>query len=532
MLFTQFTYLSVLLAALAGLSSASTFKNDFYDYIVIGGGPSGIITAERFVEAGKKVLLLERGTGPTVATGANKTLSWNNTLTPIDVPGLSADVGNLDIWEEYICSDVGGIAACVLGGGVTLNYMVFVHPSDHDFDDNNNWPVGWKSNDLRQAAERLYQRNAGSILPSADEKRYDQNLYATLSTFLSKLGWKSVDMIAQPNEKHQVYSYPAWNIKDQKRAGPVRTYLPLAEKYANFSLNLHTKVLRVVRSGCQATGVEIETAPGQTEIITLAKNGRVVLAAGALSTPRLLFNSGIGPANQIETAIKSGIAVLPKNEWLNLPVGIGLKDHPIFSIIAKTPGNFSVPDYNSIVNGTDINDIDMYEKGDGILTQGKHRMIFFSSNEINNQTRYFQGSCAPSADSVVAITTYMTHGLTSTGVLGLDEKQNTVIEKSPYLQTPDDVTAANAFIQTLVDGFNQPNSGFSLQTYTNVSSIISSLSPGIHYTSTAKMGTDSGLEGGSSVVDVNTKVYGMDNLVSLIRLYFFFHQTTANLIFW
>jgi cellobiose dehydrogenase (acceptor) len=33
-----------------------------------------------------------------------------------------------------------------------------------------------------------------------------------------------------------------------------------------------------------------------------------------------------------------------------------------------------------------------------------------------------------------------------------------------------------------------------------------------HWVGTAKMGTDSGLNGGTSVVDTNTKVYGTDNV--------------------
>lgn len=506
-----------ILAAAGAVTSASGLKNGGYDYIVVGGGPAGIITAERFVEAGKNVLLLERGVGPTVATGANETLPWNRTLTPIDLPGLSADVGSLDVWNEYICSDTAGMAGCVLGGGVTLNYMVFVHPSQHDFDDNKNWPEGWKWKDVEPAADRLYERNPGTILPSADGKRYDQGLYSVLSKFLDKLGWRSVDMIRDPHDKHQVYSYPAWNIQDQVRAGPVRTYLPLAEKSNNFSLRLNTKVLRVVRSGSQVTGVEVETPSGASEIVSLAPNGRVVLAAGALSTPRLLFNSGIGPKKQIETAKKSGIAVPPQQDWINLPVGVGLKDHPIFTITTKTPGDFGIPDYDGIVNGSNTKDISLYRKGNGLLTQGKHRMIFFSSNEVHGHTRYFQGSCAPDEDSVLEIKAYMTHGLTSSGVLALDEKQNTIIETSPYMQTADDILAARMFVQSLIDDFGAPDSGFELQTSRNVSKILASPSTGNHYTTSAKMGTDDGRKNGTSVVDVNTKVYGTDNLVS--RLY-------------
>ncbi|KAJ5801130.1 CAZyme family AA3 [Penicillium psychrosexuale] len=502
--------LAISLSVFTAAASASVFQNHTYDYIVVGGGPSGIISAEKFAQAGKKVLLLERGVGPTVATGNNETLTWDHSLTPIDLPGLSADIGSLDVWNQYVCTDTAGTAACVLGGGVTVNYMVFVHPPARDFDDK--WPKGWKWKDVKSAADRLYKRNPGTILPSADGKRYDQALYGVLSKFLGGLGWKSVDMIAQPNEKHQVYSYPAWNVKNQMRAGPVRTYLPDATKLDNFHLALQTKVIRLVRSGSQVTGVEVQTASGGSEIITIAPHGRVVLASGALSTPRLLWNSGIGGQAQIETAKKSGVTVPPKAQWIDLPVGVGLKDHPIFSIVFNTNASFGLVDYEGVLNGTDSRDISLYRNHSGVLTQGKHRMIFFTSEEIDGHTQYYQGSCAPTDEGVVTITTYMTHGLTSSGVLGLDASGNTVIVKSPYLQTAADRKAARTFIQKMVNNITAPSTGFELETYTNVSAILGSQTAGIHYTGTAKMGTDDGRKGGTSVVDTNTKVYGVDNL--------------------
>ncbi|OKL64137.1 hypothetical protein UA08_00552 [Talaromyces atroroseus] len=495
------------LGALIATATASTIQNGTYDYIVVGGGPAGIITAERFIEAGKKVLLLERGVGPTVATGDTQTLSWNDTLTAVDVPGLSASLGETDVFSQDLCTDTAGTAACVLGGGVTVNYMVFVHPPAHDFDDK--WPLGWKWHDVSSAADRLYARNPGTILPSADGKRYDQGAYNVFSSFFAKLGWTSVDMITQPDEKYQVYSYPAWNIKDQKRAGPVRTYLPLAEESPNFTLSMSTKVNRLVRCGSNVTGVELDVN-GTSEIVTVAPNGRVVLAAGTMSTPRILFNSGIGPKSQIEIAQESGVTLPPSNEWIYLPVGYNFKDHDIFSIIVETNGTFSPLNGTNVYDGADTHDIDQYEDtNSGVLTQGKHRMIFFSSNVASDgHKRYFQGSCAPTGPGEITITTYMTHGLTSSGVLGLDVNGSTVVEKSPYMQTDGDREAATEFISSLVADFTSPSSGFSLSTYTNTSAILGSLTSGIHYVGTAKMGPDDG----TSVVDINTKVYGTDNL--------------------
>ncbi|KAH7150157.1 hypothetical protein B0J13DRAFT_660971 [Dactylonectria estremocensis] len=497
------------LGSLTALTAAMTAAAaSTYDYIVVGGGPAGIITAERLSAANKKVLLLEQGSGPTVDTGSNNTLGWNDTLTPVDVPGLTSAVGSL---TNYMCTDTGGLAACILGGGVTINYMVFVHPPNHDFDDK--WPKGWKWSNVAPSAKRLYARNSGTVLPSSDGQRYDQGLYDTLSTFFSGLGWKSVDMIKQPNKKHRVYCYPSWNIKNAIRAGPVRTYLPLAQARDNFSLRLSTKVIRLVRSGSQVTGVEVETN-GTHEIIKLSKSGRVVLSAGAISTPRVPFNSGIGPKAQILTANKTGVTLPPKKDWIELPVGKNLKDHPIFSINVKTNGTWNVIDTTGVVDGSDTTDINKYEnKSSGILTQGRHRLIFFSSNTgSDGVTRYYQGSCAASAEGVVQIEVYMTHGLTSEGALGLSGDGKTTIETSPYLQTAGDLEATTSFVQDMVDSLTESSTGFELQTYTNTSAIICSQTSRSHYVGTAKMGTDDGRNGGSSVVDTNTKVYGMDNL--------------------
>ncbi|KAF5539124.1 cellobiose dehydrogenase [Fusarium mexicanum] len=463
------------LAALTAPASCKPAETT-YDYIVVGGGPAGLITAERLSEANKKVLLLERGHGPTVATGSNHTVSWNSSLTPIDVPGLSSAVGELDLWNEYMCDDTAALAACVLGGGVTVNYMVFVHPPARDFDDK--WPKGWKWNDVAPAADRLYARNQGTLVPSINNERYDQGLYNTLSGFFDKLGWKSVDMIKQPNEKHEVYSWPSWNVKNALRAGPV------------------------------------ETAAGKKEIVKLSKNGRVVLSAGALTTPRLLFNSGIGAKKQILTAKKTGVTLPAERNWISLPVGENLMDHPIFTFTVKTGGAWGMLDTDSVLNGTDTKNIDLYEKkSSGILTQGRHRMIFFSSNKgSDGVTRYFQGSCAAGGDGIASIKVYMTHGLTSTGVLGMTEEGKTVIEKSPYLQTDGDVEAAKAFVQDMVNKITESSSGFVLQKETNTTAIIKAVTSGNHYAGTTKMGTDDGRKGGSSVVDTNAKVYGMDNL--------------------
>jgi cellobiose dehydrogenase (acceptor) len=61
-----------------------------YDYIVVGAGYGGIMSADRLSQAGKKVLLIERG-GPSYGiTGGTYQATWakGTNYTKFDIPGL------------------------------------------------------------------------------------------------------------------------------------------------------------------------------------------------------------------------------------------------------------------------------------------------------------------------------------------------------------------------------------------------------------------------------------------------------------
>ncbi|KAF2088675.1 hypothetical protein K490DRAFT_23427, partial [Saccharata proteae CBS 121410] len=490
--------------------AAPTTLNTTYDYIVVGGGAAGLIVAERLAESKASVLLLERGGASTYSSGNKNTVSWNSSVTPFDVPAYGYAVQSSE--AAALCTDTASTAGCVLGGSGSINAEMFVRPQERDFE---NWPTGWKWEDIKDAAAAFYERNPGTQLPSLDGRRYDQGTYNVLAKMFQRSGWTETDAIAHPNEKHNVYAHPPWNIKDGLRAGPVKTYLPLAQQYSNFKLQMQTKVLKVVRNGSAIEGVEVQLESGATQIIKVNDGGKVILAGGTMSTPRILFNSGIGPADQLEIVQSgsTGISLPASSSWIDLPVGQGLKDHPIFKLTLSVKSN-NLTAYS--VQSPANNDVNMFALGSGPLVQGMQRLNFWTSVDgPDGITRFIQGTTSTAGENEISMKVYLTHGLTSAGRLGITADGVTEFVTKPWLTTSADKAAIQTFMSELITYIN--NSGdLSIESTTggNVTAadLTSTYITGDHFVGTAKMGTDSGLKNGSAVVDTNTKVYGTDNL--------------------
>lgn len=421
-------------------------SNSTWDYIVVGGGASGIVTAQRLTETGKSVLLLERGGPSFYSTGGTLTVPWNDTTTVYEVPGmftqLSAYPGN-----KAYCPDTAGMAGCILGGGTTVNGMAFIKPPSFDFE---NWPTGWQWEDgVSEAADRLYERNPGTIQPSSDNKYYDNGVYDVLSKWFAGAGWKEVSTNEEPDEKFQIYSYPAMNIADGRRSGPVNQYLPLALAEKNFKLQLHTKVLRAIRTNSTVTGVETEDDTGVRTIHNVKPNGKVILAAGAMSSPRILFNSGIGPADQIEVASKqtTSITLPPKDTWINSPVGF-VRDHSIIEIKFNVTGGMSILPPSAYSSPSQL-DVDLFAKAAGPLVGNPQmRLNTFTTVTTSDQKKLVvQTHCYSVANNTISMMFLLTHGTTSTGRLTMTAEGNTEFSESPYLQTDTDKAGPSSPLQ-------------------------------------------------------------------------------------
>ncbi|KAF9876525.1 GMC oxidoreductase [Colletotrichum karsti] len=487
--------------------NTTTTRNATYDYIVAGGGTAGIVAAERLANSGRSVLLLERGGRSFYMTGNNKTMPWNNTVTMYDVPGMS-DYTGIDPDLQY-CKDLAIAAGCLLGGSTMLNALMYVPPRAADFA---SWPEEWHwENGVADAAAEFYKRLPGTTLASEDGKRYDDGAFEIMSRFLDANGWSEQDALKNPEAKELMYSHPPWSIAHGLRDSPVRAILPDAEALPNFTLELNTKVLRAIRDGGLVTGIEVEHDSGAREIIQLAKGGSLVLAAGSHSTPRVLFNSGIGPASQIEIVASgnTNIKLPPKEQWIELPVGENLKDHAIATVTFTTKDEFiALP--STAWTSPDQTNIDLFAHGSGLMAQSGQRLNFWTSvNTTDGATRHIQGTVRGDANNTIGVKVYLTHGTTSVGTVGITADGATNMTTKPLLHTEGDVEALTKMVDTLLQYARQPNSILTVPENATAEALVAAAGSGSHYLGTTQMGAENN---GKSVVDPDTKVWGTENL--------------------
>lgn len=318
-------------------------------------------------------------------------------------------------------------------------------------------------------------------------------------------------MASKSDLLHQLSSAHTNQISNGLRGGPVRDILPDAEALENFTLQLHAKVIRAIRKGPMITGVEVEHEDGSREIIKLNKGGSVILSSGTHSTPRILFNSGIGPKDQIRI-VQSGstkVKLPPASQWIDLPVGQRLKDHPIVVVDFQTRNKLQALPSTAF---TDPNDetVELFAEGSGLLSQSAQRLNFWKSVEgSDGVTRYVQGTVNAPENNTISAKVYLTHGLTSHGTLEITPDGNTNITRRPFLNTEGDRAALKTFVGELLSYARQPGSVLTVPSNVTADSILEVSYSGNHHLGSANMGAKND---GKSVVGPDTRVWGTKNL--------------------
>ncbi|CAK5262202.1 unnamed protein product [Mycena citricolor] len=549
-------------------SSAPTGTATPYDYIIVGSGPGGIIAADRISQAGKSVLLIERGgpsTGQTGGTYQPAQMGGRNqrksiVLTKFDVPGLFESMFT-DPKEFWWCKDITVFAGCLVGGGTSVNGALYWLPSDPDFSTAAGWPQQWTNHQSYTAA--LKARLPPTDHPSTDGKRYLEQVYTVVSQLLKFQGYRNLTINDTPNDREHVYGATVLTMYatfcflyiaesrskflNGKRGGPVATYLQTALARKNFKLMMNTEVLNVIRNGSQITGVKTSdtTVPGG--IYPLNPNGRVILSAGTFGSSRLLFKSGIGPTdmiNLVKAHPTAGPNLPPQSQWINLPVGYNVSDNPSINLVFTHPSVDAYGNWAHVFTDPPAADTAPYIKNQsGIMAQASPRLNFWRaySGPTDNIPRWvnlelssfkrmlrfqqIQGTARPGAASwntsypfnqsqMFTITTYLSTGLKSRGRIGINAALNAMPIVDPWLNDSDDKSVLIQGLNDIVSGMALVP-GMQMVTPDNTTTIsayvqnygLSNMNSN-HWVGSNMLGTVAG----KAVVDVNTKVFGTNNL--------------------
>ena len=321
-----------------------------YDLIIVGAGPAGTIVASRLVQRfpGRKILLVEAG-GPTSAEIGGKDFPpYDNLATIFDVPGEYQNIANQPKGEPYRQPETPfSYQGMGYGGNSQFNGMLFQAAPPSDF--GAFWPSGWRYRQLRPYFELVRSEMQVSNRPSADGVFYNGEAATIIHDIYSAHRFTEVDTSALGGLGERYFSHPYVVSHRGLRGGPVRSHLASivdrtgAPTAPNLDLLGFAKVQRIVFDEVdrrRAVGITYLPQPADPSaaptFVPLAAGGRIILAAGALMSPRLLLQSGVGPFHRQDEIFPDGFSV--PFHIHNRAIGTTLFDHVATSLTYEYTG--------------------------------------------------------------------------------------------------------------------------------------------------------------------------------------------------
>ena len=267
------------------------------DVVVVGSGAGGGVAAGVLAEAGRSVVVLEKG----------------ENLGPRDFTQVEGDMLQAAYLDGGLLMTQSGslpiLAGSCLGGGTVVNWTTSLplrQPTRAEWDRQSGLSL-FESPRFAESLTRVMQRSGVNTENSVPGVRD-----LILERGLRSLGWH-VDVIPR-NATGCAHGlecgYCGYGCRHGAKNSTAKTYLPSAVSHGA-RIVVRCDVRRVLREGGRAVGVEgtVRTADGGTVRLTVRARA-VIAAAGALHTPALLMRSGL----------------------VNARIGRGLRLHPVSAV--------------------------------------------------------------------------------------------------------------------------------------------------------------------------------------------------------
>jgi cellobiose dehydrogenase (acceptor) len=373
--------LSSQLVALAGCggSGASTVTETpgGFDAIIVGGGAAGAIVAAKLQAASdgkKRILIIEAGGATSATIGGTDFPPWvppgRTDLTIHDVPGEYSLVAFQPAGEPFRLTDTPftwqGIG---LGGNAMFNGMLFQTNPSEIFDQD--WPAGWHAADMAPYFQLVRQNVPVTNTPSTDGVPQNTGPADIIHPLYAANGWVEGNTSMPIDMPGGLYSRPYVAATNGRRAGPISGYFesvdPGGVPAHGLEILLFAKCDRIDFDS-HGTAVAVnyrrrpsldQSDPGVKGTARLKKGGIIIMAAGALVTPRLLLLSGVGPRGR-EAEIFPMRSSVPAFKIDNQAVGVGVFDHVMSMVTYSYDGPVPYEAYNYGNFAANASDLDAY----------------------------------------------------------------------------------------------------------------------------------------------------------------------------
>jgi choline dehydrogenase len=308
-----------------------------YDYIIVGGGSAGCVAAWRLVkEKQARVLMLERG--PAQASGLSRF------LLPMPAAWMKGISGNavVEMHEPVAQKHLNGRKpkvgqANILGGGTSVNAMVYTRGQHEDYD---HWNThlggksGWSFEDMLPHFKTMESNHSFNDAFHGVDGPLHVSDTATKCQITEDyvLAVQGLGVPYNPDfngAQQRGVGTMQYTIGNKRRCNGVEAFLSQIMSDKNFTVKTDCTVSRVLIESGRCVGVAIAEAGREKEI----RCSTVLMAAGTYNTPKILMLSGIGPSKQLKYY---GIET-----QVDLPgVGENLQDHHEVPVVSATTGHY------------------------------------------------------------------------------------------------------------------------------------------------------------------------------------------------